>query len=1842
MPRSNRKRSPLKRPLKDPPFPTVSTDVFQLLRAEQSLMIERAIRSADKHGIQLSPGRKNPGSGNCAFESAIFNVNDRQCFKEKFPLSIDHYRRVWVNDMKNRTLNDTRWKTGSDQDWEAGWMELLESGVYERGVFGDLMMLGIACGLRKVLLIFNTSLNSPHDPIYICDPRSFGVIPDTDIPIVLCYNLSHYESLHPIEYSDEEKTKDLVRQYLEGKYPFGRDDLAYLLESGSDDSNTSDGDSVNSIKCASNWSDIEEEKGIRLRKLNDSLPNHLKGRRPSQMSSKERKEYRYHRKLLESKSCPKIKVDIFDDDVNQFDVIQDIYVKLENIEELPDHLIGKCLKDMTKEEKREYNRIKSKQSRARQSQEKKEARKEVDAKKTSAKRTKESQEEKETRRNANNRNTSAKRAKESTEEREARKEVDAKNTSAKRSKESVEERVARKEADARNTSAKRAKESQQERENRKQANARNTSAKRASKIPDSYYFARNAQRVFEGKQIVPDLDDTEESIGNMADNCCKVCKARKWENEPPTVCCNSGKVQLPPFPDPPDMLKDLLKSKTIEGKLFRENTRTFNNALALSSLQVQVRSFSSGFTPCIVFEGKVCQRIGPLLPEEGDEPKFAQLYVHDPATEQTNRLKNMNLPKSLSKNEIGIMELLLLKLQDMLKRVNPFVKDIMHICEIGEDELTDGKLIISCKERPTGSHERRYNLQQSLSEVSVLTNCLPGDMIIRKRGGGLEEIYDIHPSAQPLHFVLLFPFGTKGYHADIKQADMKKRVSPREFFTFHINMRNLDSDYLFRFGRLFQEYLCLAYTTIESQRLKYQRDNQKALRADSYKNVKEILTERAPILDKITADDHNLKIGKKIILSSSFPGSPRWYNSKFQDGMAICRKFRKPDLFITFTCNPYWKEISRELREGETVQDRPDLVSRVFKLKKDQLLRDIKVGQIFGKVVAFLWVIEFQKRGLPHAHILVILKEDERPTEDKDIDNMISAQLPPDPELYPTNSKEREQASRLQDIILKNMVHGPCGELNPASPCMQDGKCTKGFPKPFNSKTIIRSETRYPEYQRLDPAEGGRSIVLNTRSKQFIIDNKWIVPYSPFLSLRFNCHVNMEICFSPTASKYLFKYITKGEDRAMVRAEVEAEELVKDEIKDFIDLRSVGSSEASWHILNFNISQNKPAVYALRVHLEDQQQVVFDMGSEEEVLEKQRCTELTAFFAYNLENPGTQITYVEFPEHFTYDNRNKTWKARKNVSDTIGRIHTVHPLAGDVYYLRMLLHHDQCKGKKGFNDLLCVDDIRCESYQEVARLRGLLQDDMEWNEALVEGALTKMPSALRELFTIIIIFCQPANPLELFDAHHTEWADDFILNASKNGISLTESQVRTMVVMDIQQRLQSWDKTVNMFGIPMPKQEELDDVAFTSTSIYPVLIREELDFDLEDLSKILTEQQCKFTKSQRIVFDTVMEAVKNRSPLSLFIDARGGTGKTYVLNTILAAVRLIDDGSVALAVGTTGIAANLLQLGRTLHSRFKLPLNITHESVCSINSQSVLADLIRMAKIIVWDEAPMSHKHQLEALDRTLRDITGCDMPFGGKVTVLSGDFRQCLPVIPHANRAEVVNSALNRSHLWRSFKVLPLKENMRVLLSEDPDTGWFDAFTLKIGDGSLETVNNTDMIEIPEEIFLKIEANTLSDRGAEKNSMKCLIEHVYPNLNKNFKLTGWMEGRAILAPTNKEVDQINNIIADSFYGQPAVLTSSDELVNPDDFQRFNQEYLNTLSPSGLPSHRLFLKAGMPLMLIRNLNPKMGLCNGTRLMFKRLHKNHLLECKIVGGEYRNRSVLIPGVTLRPKEKEFPF
>ena len=251
------------------------------IKPESMLMVQRAVSSAKKLGVNLAQGTPNAAEGNCAFESAIFNVNDRDCFSNKLPMSVNYYRKVWMIDMKNRTVNDKTWNIYSKQEWEKGWTDMMESEVYERGIFGDLMLLGIACGLKKVILIFNTSLESPHDPIYVCDPREFGVLPDSEIPIVLAYNLSHYESMHPTGEDDIKKTKELVADYKSGKYTYSKSDLDFLLRSDDIDFPTPS---------------KENEKREPNAEFKNSLPEHLRGKRPRDMDKSERNEYESLRK----------------------------------------------------------------------------------------------------------------------------------------------------------------------------------------------------------------------------------------------------------------------------------------------------------------------------------------------------------------------------------------------------------------------------------------------------------------------------------------------------------------------------------------------------------------------------------------------------------------------------------------------------------------------------------------------------------------------------------------------------------------------------------------------------------------------------------------------------------------------------------------------------------------------------------------------------------------------------------------------------------------------------------------------------------------------------------------------------------------------------------------------------------------------------------------------------------------------------------------------------------------------------------------------------------------------------------------------------------------------------------------------------------------------------------------------------------------------------------------------------------------------------------------------------------------------------------------------------------
>jgi hypothetical protein len=194
------------------------------------LMLQRATANAKKHGINLVPGRLNPASGDCAFESAIFNINDRECFHQKYPLSVDYYRRIWMTDMQAKTLDNPTWNLGytSTEIWQ-GFEDMKEPGIYERGLFGDLMLPAISVGIHKNILVFNTNMNTPHDPISVISPANFGGYLDSEIPIILAYNLVHFESMHPITEDDVTATMDLAQSYLEGSYSFTRSDSKDLI-----------------------------------------------------------------------------------------------------------------------------------------------------------------------------------------------------------------------------------------------------------------------------------------------------------------------------------------------------------------------------------------------------------------------------------------------------------------------------------------------------------------------------------------------------------------------------------------------------------------------------------------------------------------------------------------------------------------------------------------------------------------------------------------------------------------------------------------------------------------------------------------------------------------------------------------------------------------------------------------------------------------------------------------------------------------------------------------------------------------------------------------------------------------------------------------------------------------------------------------------------------------------------------------------------------------------------------------------------------------------------------------------------------------------------------------------------------------------------------------------------------------------------------------------------------------------------------------------------------------------------------------------------------------------------
>src|SRR6266542_1566298 len=574
------------------------------------------------------------------------------------------------------------------------------------------------------------------------------------------------------------------------------------------------------------------------------------------------------------------------------------------------------------------------------------------------------------------------------------------------------------------------------------------------------------------------------------------------------------------------------------------------------------------------------------------------------------------------------------------------------------------------------------------------------------------------------------------------------------------------------------------------------------------------------------------------------------------------------------------------------------------------------------------------------------------------------------------------------------------------------------------------------------------------------------------------------------------------------------------------------------------------------------------------------------------------------------------------------------------FYLRLLLNHVQ--GATCFEDVKIVNGIYYDTYEEAARQCGLLDEqNNEIDNCLKEAVNYKMPSKLRQLFASILLFCnheENFKPEILLEKYIMDLSKDYyfqkINEVGPINVDINNHNwkiIRTKTLANIEKYLLPYGKTLADFNIIRSDYSLIED---ENEFQQQTLIREETNYDQDEMKTLLTKKNL-LNDGQKEIYNTVINAVNNKSNQKIFfVDGPGGYGKTFLFNIMLAEVRL--QNQIAIAVASSGIAALLLNGGRTAHSRFKIPIPIIETSTLNISKNSELADLIRMAKLIIWDEAPMAHRYTFEAVDRTFKDLTdNSDEPFGGKIIVMGGDFRQILPVVIRGTRAHIINACIKSSNLWRFVKVMHLTENMRV---QDAMQKQFVDYLLKIGEEK-ETIHENigeDIIQLPNEIIFN-----------ENDTIVSFISKIFYNLNENYSndqtYVDYIKDRAILTPKNEDVDSINEQIINIFSEEAKEFLSADSVEDKDEVHLglYPIEFLNTLTPSGTPPHRLILKKGVSIILLRNLSPTEGLCNGTRLIVREFNK-HMIDTEILTGSHLGKRVFIPRISITPSDTELPL
>ena len=908
------------------------------------------------------------------------------------------------------------------------------------------------------------------------------------------------------------------------------------------------------------------------------------------------------------------------------------------------------------------------------------------------------------------------------------------------------------------------------------------------------------------------------NVGNLERECIH-CHALCFMEERSGLCCNNGSVSIPEFDNTivPELMNQLLTGNHSHSRHYLQNTRQYNGLFNFTSFRANEQFMTNtngnrAWTPGFKVLGQVYHQIGPMFPAPNEPEGFLQIYF---LNEQEQQRRRSSIYDGLNNNLIHQLT--------RIMENNPFAQQFVAAAStIRSSTIPNLRIVI--KENsplPSTHHRGQYNRpSRNNIEIAVLMPDEPTghrDIIVTQRDQGLKRINELHPAYDGLQYPLIFTNGGQGYSCSSRETNMKhyaykimvRKAEPSNCATFSTPNGMVSTDYqlnpILASRSLYYQFIVDMCAKIITERLLWFRLHQSEIRAECY----------GTLIDHLQRDRAADSTGQAVRLPATFFGSPRYMFEKQMDSMAILRRYGKASIFVTMTTNPQWSEIVSNIYPNQSSVDRPDIVSRVFSLKQKVLIDLITKKNIFGECVADVWNLEYQKRLLQHTHNLFWLKENM--LNPATIDNLVWAEIPC-PVQYPN----------LHKLVLQFMVHGPCGHHNPSSPCMINGSCCKHYPKQYQSSTTLNDQN-YAVYKRRSPDMGG--LTAEKRVKQngidtvIMIDNSWIVPYSPFLLEQFECHINVEIVRAAKAFKYCLKYVNKGSDRTVSGLQNE----VTDEISDFENKRYIGCNEAATTILGLKRNGINPTIVMLTLHLQNQQWITFDPNTTtaESAEDGRGKSQLEAFFELCLSDSFAQsLYYHEVPEFYIWVKSSKSWKRRVRGgnkvfledgtyvvhSKSIGRLYSVSPRVGELYYLRLLLV--SIRGPTSFDYLKSVNGNMLPTFKEACNAQGLLDNDDHLIRAMEELSQTSAPHKLRDFFVTIACCTQPTNLLEIWNTHVDDMCEDILYRerSSRGDFTLQVSDImRESLLIELnKQILDGGGPSLSTFGFTIPSDNSFN------------------------------------------------------------------------------------------------------------------------------------------------------------------------------------------------------------------------------------------------------------------------------------------------------------------------------------------------------------------------------------------------------------------------------------------------